>query len=145
MRPERRIGERSVAGRSPAELLQAAKTLLPRSAVPYSRFRVAALLEDDQSATYPGVNVESASYGLSLCAERNALFGALARGATHFVKLAVVSETMRPVLPCGACRQVLLEHAPDLTLILERADGSPEEVRLRDLIPRPFTDFRPKP
>jgi cytidine deaminase len=133
-----------VGGGSPAELLEAARALLPRSVAPYSRFRVAALLEDAKGVTHPGVNVESVSYGLSLCAERNALFGALARGSTQFAKLAVVSDGMRPVLPCGACRQVLLEHAPDLTLILERADGSPEAVPLRDLIPRPFTDFKPK-
>lgn len=134
-----------MAGRSPAELLEAAKALLPLSSAPYSRFRVAAILEDADAVNHPGVNVESASYSLSLCAERNALFGALARGAARFSRLAVVSDAMRPVLPCGACRQVLLEHAPDLTLILERADGSPEAVRLRDLMPRPFTDFKPKP
>ena len=132
-------------GISPAELLEAAKALLPRSVAPYSRFRVAALLEDAAFASHPGVNVESASFGLSLCAERSALFGALARGSTRFSRLAVVSDGARPVLPCGACRQVLLEHAPDLILILERPDGSPEEVPLRDLIPRPFVDFRPKP
>ena len=131
--------------RSAAELLEAAKALLPRSSAPYSRFRVAALLEDVETVTHPGVNVESASYGLSLCAERSALVGAIARGSIRFVRLAVVSDAMRPVLPCGACRQVLLEHAPDLTLILERADGSPEALPLRDLIPRPFTDFKPKP
>ena len=132
-------------GRSAAEVLGAAKALLPRSSAPYSRFRVAAILEDAEGSTHPGVNVESASYGLSICAERNALFGALARGATRFARLAIVADGMRPVVPCGACRQVLFEHAPDLTLILERADGSPEEVSLRDLLPRPFTDFKPKP
>jgi len=79
-----------------------------------------------------------------MCAERNALFGALSRGASRFQRLALVSESLRPVLPCGACRQVLLEHAPDLRLILENADGSPEEIRLAELLPRPFSDFRPK-
>ena len=89
--------------------------------------------------------MESASYGLSICAERNALFGALARGASRFRRLALVSETMRPVLPCGACRQVLLEHAPELTLVLERPDGAPEEFRLAELLPRAFTEFRARP
>jgi cytidine deaminase len=130
---------------TPASLLESARALLNRSVAPYSRFRVAALLEDGDSAIHPGVNVESASYGLSICAERNALFGALARGASRFRRLALVSETMRPVLPCGACRQVLLEHAPDLRLVLERADGSPEELRLAELLPRPFTEFRAQP
>jgi len=122
-----------------------ARALLGRSVAPHSRFRVAALLEDASAATHPGVNVESVSYGLSICAERNALFGALARGASGFRRIAVVSETMRPVLPCGACRQVLLEHAPALTLVVERADGSPEEILLAGLMPRPFTDFRGEP
>jgi cytidine deaminase len=131
--------------RSPASLLESARALLTRSVAPYSRFRVAAALEDADTEVHPGVNVESASYGLSICAERNALFGALSRGASRFTRLALVSETMRPVVPCGACRQVLLEHAPDLTLILERADGSPEELRLSELMPRPFTEFQPKP
>ena len=134
----------SAAG-TPASLLESARALLARSVAPYSRFRVAALLEDADRSVHPGVNVESASYGLSICAERNALFGALARGASRFLRLAVVSETMRPVLPCGACRQVLLEHAPELMLVLERPDGGPEEVRLADLLPRAFTEFRAKP
>lgn len=133
------------AASSPAALLESARALLSRSAAPYSRFRVAALIESADGATHPGVNVESASYGLSMCAERNALFGALARGVTRFRRLALVSETMRPVLPCGACRQVLLEHAPDLTLLVEGAGGSPEEIALAELLPRPFTEFRAPP
>jgi cytidine deaminase len=125
-------------------LLQSARALLPRSAAPYSRFRVAALLESEDGATHPGVNVESVSYGLSICAERNALFGAIARGAHGFRRLALVSETMRPVLPCGACRQVLLEHAPGLLLVVERPDGAAEEIPLAQLLPRAFTEFTPR-
>lgn len=128
----------------PEPLLQSARALLPRSAAPYSRFRVAALLESEDGATHPGVNVESVSYGLSMCAERNALFGAIARGARGFRRLALVSETMRPVLPCGACRQVLLEHAPGLLLVVERPDGGAEEIPLASLLPRPFTEFKPR-
>jgi cytidine deaminase len=112
---------------------------------PHSRFPVAAVLVSEDGGTHPGVNVESVSYGLSICAERNALFGALARGATRFTRLALVSETMRPVLPCGACRQVLLEHAPGLILLVERADGTPEEIGLAGLLPRAFTEFKARP
>ena len=133
---------RHTAGRPAAELLRAARALLKQSVAPYSGFRVAAILEDGSATEHPGVNVESASYGLSICAERNALFGALARGASRFRRLAVVSETVRPVYPCGACRQTLYEHAPDLTLVLEREDGAVEEIPLRDLLPRPFLDPR---
>jgi cytidine deaminase len=133
-----------VAGRrDAAALLKEARALLKRAVAPYSRFHVAALLEDADGVLHPGVNVESASFGLSLCAERNALFGALARGAAAPRRLAVVAGSARPVLPCGACRQVLLEHAPDLVLVLERPDGRPEEVPLRELLPRPFREFTP--
>jgi homotetrameric cytidine deaminase len=128
----------------PDAILQAARALLPRSAAPYSRFRVAALLESEDGATHPGVYVESVSYGLSMCAERNALFGAIARGARGFRRLALVSETMRPVLPCGACRQVLLEYAPGLLLVVERADGGADEIPLATLLPRAFTEFTPR-
>ena len=127
-----------------ADLLHLARALLPRSAAPYSRFRVAAVLESEDGEIHPGVNVESVSYGLSMCAERSALFGAIARGATRFRRLALVSETMKPVLPCGACRQVLLERAPGLLLLMERPDGGAEEIPLAQLLPRPFTDFTPR-
>ena len=126
-------------------LLEEARGAAAGAFAPYSHFRVGAALRSADGRVFRGANVESASYGLSLCAERNALFGALSRGASRFTRIALVSETMRPVVPCGACRQVLLEHAPDLTLILERADGSPEQLRLSDLMPRPFTEFHPKP
>jgi cytidine deaminase len=106
---------------------------------------VAAVLEDAAGARHPGVNVESATLGLSICAERNALFGAVSRGHAPMRRIAIVSETLRPVVPCGACRQVLFEHAPTLVVVLERADGTPEEIPLRDLLPRPFTDFEPAP
>ncbi len=131
-----------MSGRTPAALLEHAHSLLDRSAATYSGFRVAAVLEDGDGTIHPGVNVESVSYGLSLCAERSALFGAIARGARRFHRMALVAASMRPVYPCGACRQVLLEYAPELTLVLERADGSPEELPLADLLPRPFSTFR---
>jgi len=126
-------------------LLAQAKALLPRAAAPYSTFRVAAALEDASGVVHPGVNVESASLGLTICAERNALFGALARGATEFRRLAVVANRSKPVLPCGACRQVLMEHAPDLLLVLEAPDGGVEEIPLRDLLPRPFLSWSREP
>ena len=124
-----------------ATLLAAAKALLPRASAPYSKFSVAAALEDENGVVHPGVNVENVSYGLTMCAERNALFGAIARGATRFRRLAVAADRAKPVLPCGACRQVLLEHAPDLILVLEAPNGSVEEVALRDLLPRPFLSW----
>ncbi|MGE5174866.1 MAG: cytidine deaminase [Hyphomicrobiales bacterium] len=126
---------------TPSRLLEEARALLPRAFAPHSRFHVAAVLEDEEGTLHPGVNVESASLGLTVCAERNALFGAIARGATRFRRVAIVSDQRRPCIPCGACRQVLLERAPDLLVLLESADGGVEEVALRELLPRPFTEF----
>jgi len=123
------------------KLLDAAKALLPRAVAPYSTFRVSAALEDESGAVHPGVNVESASFGLTICAERNALFGALARGATRFRRIAIAADGAKPILPCGACRQILLEYAPDLLLVLESPDGGVEEIPLRDLLPRPFLSW----
>ena len=133
-----------MAGSTPAAgLLAAAKALLPLAAARYSNFRVGAVIEDAAGGIHPGVNVESVSYSLTVCAERSALCGALARGAKAFGRLAVVSERLKPVLPCGACRQVLLEYAPDLVIVVEGADGRPEEIPLRDLLPRPFIRLSP--
>jgi cytidine deaminase len=135
-----------VAGPTPAAgLLATAKALLPLAAARHSGFRVAAVIEDVSGGVHPGVNVESVSYGLTVCAERNALFGAIARGAQAFRRLAVVSERVKPVLPCGACRQVLLEYAPDLVIVVEGSDGRAEEIPLRDLLPRPFTRLEASP
>ena len=122
-------------------LLDMARTFLARAHAPHSKFRVAAALEDQDGTIHPGVNVESVSLGLTLCAERNAVFGAIARGARGFRRLAIVAESLRPCVPCGACRQILIEHAPDLTLVLEGKDGAPESVPLRSLLPRPFTEY----
>ncbi|HEU5311761.1 MAG TPA: cytidine deaminase [Candidatus Eisenbacteria bacterium] len=124
-----------------ATLIGAARALLPRAAARYSGFRVAAVLEDESGEIHPGVNVESVSYGLSMCAERNALFGAVARGARGFRRIAIVSSGSGPVVPCGACRQLLLEYAPDLVVILSGSDGPPEEVSIGDLLPRAFLSF----
>lgn len=123
------------------ELLNAARAFLARALAPHSNFRVAAALEDDAGTVHPGVNVESVSLGLTICAERNAVFGAVARGARGFRRMAIVAETRRPCVPCGACRQILIERAPDLTLILEGEDGAPEAVSVRSLLPRPFTTY----
>lgn len=119
-------------------LLEQARAFLPRAHAPYSGFRVAAALEDEHGTVHPGVNVESASFGITICAERNALFGALARGATRFRRIAIVCEPAGTCLPCGACRQILTELAPDLEVIVESPEGAPEMIPLRDLLPRPF-------
>lgn len=124
-----------------ARLIEAARALLPRAAARHSGFRVAAALQDASGEIHPGVNVESVSYGLSICAERNALFGAVARGARDFRRIAIVSNGSDPVVPCGACRQLLLEYAPDLIVVLSAPAVAAEEVPIRDLLPRAFLSF----
>jgi cytidine deaminase len=130
-----------MSGIPSARLIEAARELLPRAAARYSGFHVAAALEDAAGTIHPGVNVESVSYGLSMCAERNALFGALTRGARDFRRIAIVSSGSAPVVPCGACRQLLLEYAPELVVILSAPGAAAEEIPIRDLLPRAFLSF----
>jgi cytidine deaminase len=124
-------------GLSAAELLERAREVAARAHAPYSAIRVGAVLEGAGGALHPGVNVESASYGLTLCAERAALARAVADGDPRPARLAVARADGEPIVPCGACRQVLLELAPDLVLV-EPGPGGPRERPLRELLPEPF-------
>lgn len=105
--------------------------------VPYSHFAVGAALRDRNGMVYTGCNVENASYGLTICAERNAVAHAVAQGARHFDAVAVVSEN--GVTPCGACRQVLAEFGPEMTVIISDAAGNRHVYSLQDLLPAAFT------
>ena len=105
----------------------------------YSHFAVGACLECVDGSLYTGCNVESSSYGLTCCAERVALYSALADGQREFTRIAVVAETPSPCPPCGACRQVLLDYAPELEVIL----GNRETHLIRsigELLPLGFND-----
>ena len=122
-------------------LVAAAITAQRRAVAPYSRFKVGAALLAASGKIITGANVESASYGLSCCAERVALFKALTDGAHAFRAVAVVSPS--GVTPCGACRQLLIEYASDALLFV--ADSHKPSVirrfRVRDLLPSAFTDL----
>ncbi len=119
-------------------LIQAAVEARERAWAPYSNFRVGAALEDSEGRIWTGCNIESASYGLTICAERVALFKALSEGARRFRRLAVVGRGVSLTPPCGACRQLLWEYCPDLEVILADLEGRRESLRLQDLLPRPF-------
>ena len=122
------------------ELMAQARTVAQRAYAPYSKFRVGAAVRDANGATYVGCNVESASYGLTMCAERNAVFGALAAGARRpLVALALTCLDATgdgSCMPCGACRQVIAEHlAPDARIAI---DGG-GQFSVGDLLPFAFT------
>lgn len=104
----------------------------------FSGFAVGAALLDDAGRVWTGANVENASYTLGLCAERVALFYALTHGARDFRRVAVVTGAAAPTSPCGACRQLLLEFAPDATLVTAVADGLRLRTTVRELLPFGF-------
>lgn len=107
---------------------------------PYSNFKVGAALEDASGRIYTGCNVENATYGLTICAERVAVFKAVSEGAREFTRIAVAADTGVLTPPCGACRQILWEFCGDIEVILVNLEGRMESLRLKDLYPRPFDD-----
>jgi cytidine deaminase len=123
-----------------AELIAAARQAAGQAYCPYSRFRVGAAVLTDRGEIFSGCNVENASYGLTICAERNAIFQAVARSQAPVVIRAVVvfTPTDLPTAPCGACRQVINEFGPD-AYVLSVCDGEEvNEIRLSELLPRAF-------
>jgi len=121
-----------------AELIQSALKVRRQAYARYSNFAVGAALQTADGQTFVGCNVENVSYGLTICAERAAVFAAVAAGQREFACLAVASAG--GVTPCGACRQVLIEFAADLPILLIDSDrpASVTETNLRDLLPRAF-------
>jgi cytidine deaminase len=119
-------------------LVAAATEARTRAFAPYSHFQVGAALEAEDGTIIPGCNVESASYGLTICAERVAVFAGVARGFRCFKRVAVVTDTETPTPPCGACRQILWEFAPDAEVILANLTGTVVRHTVRELIPHAF-------
>ena len=123
---------------SPAALMREAVRARRRAYAPYSGFSVGAALLTRSGRVIHGCNVENASYGLSICAERSALFQAVSSGDSDFVALAVAAPAGRPAPPCGACRQVLHEFAPRLAVIYRGTSGRLLARRLDQLLPEAF-------
>jgi cytidine deaminase len=119
-------------------LLTAALDAREHAWAPFSNFRVGAAIEDDAGRIFTGCNVENATYGLTICAERVAVFKAISEGARRFRRVAVAADTETLTPPCGACRQILWEFCGDVELILVNLQGKTETFQLRDLFPRPF-------
>ena len=114
---------------------------LKQQALPlYSQFHVAAILESESGAYFTGVNIESSSYSLTLCAERVALFKALSEGERRFKRIYIISDAEEPVSPCGACRQVLMDFASEIEVIMFSRDGHQRRAMpLKGLLPVAFT------
>ncbi len=124
-------------------LVAAARAVRRRAHAPYSRFRVGAAVADESGRIHAGCNVENASYGLTVCAERNAIAVAVAAGARRVVAVAVASGSRPPASPCGACRQVLAEFAdPSAPVLIAGPRGAPVETTVGALLPVSFS-FEP--
>jgi cytidine deaminase len=119
-------------------LVAAAREARDRAYAPYSGFQVGAALLAEDGRVVPGANIENASYGLSMCAERTAVFRAAAEGVRRLAAVAVVASNDEPTWPCGACRQVLHEFGPEMVVISEGAGGVRQELRLAELLPNAF-------
>ena len=120
------------------ELIEAATDVRDRAYAPYSNFRVGAAVETDDGDIYTGCNVESASYGLTVCAERVAIWKGISRGVTKFGRIAVVVDTEELTPPCGVCRQIIWEFCGDVEVILANLQAVTRTLRMKDLLPLPF-------
>ena len=120
------------------EIIQRAQEARRHARAAFSGFTVGAALETAGGAVYTGCNIENATYGLTVCAERVALWKALSEGESRFTRIAVVAEPDQLTPPCGACRQLLWEFCGDIEVVLANPHGKTETLRLASLFPRPF-------
>ena len=119
-------------------LVAAARRAREHAVATFSNFKVGAALEAADGTIVTGCNVENATYGLTICAERVAMFKALSEGHRAFTRVAIVADTAAPTPPCGACRQILWEFGGDLEVLLANLTDETGRHRLRDLLPLPF-------
>ena len=123
---------------SSSDLVQAARRAREHAHAAFSHFKVGAALETADGVVITGCNIENATYGLTICAERVAMFKALSDGHRRFTRIAVVADTDAPTPPCGACRQILWEFGGDLEIFLANLTDDKGTHRLKDLLPLPF-------
>ncbi|HJW50178.1 MAG TPA: cytidine deaminase [Candidatus Limnocylindria bacterium] len=128
----------SEIGPGDEELVRVASLARQRAHAPYSKYKVGAAIRTKRNKVHGGANVENASYGLTICAERTAAFAAVNAGDTAFDAIAIVIDDERLPTPCGACRQVLAEFSPEMRVILATTGGKRKVTTLRELLPDPF-------
>ena len=119
-------------------LVDAALLAREHAHAPYSHFKVGAALEDENGHSFSGCNIENATYGLTLCAERVAVFKAVSEGSRRFRRIVVAADTETLTPPCGACRQILWEFCGNVLVTLVNVAGKREDMHLGDIFPRPF-------
>ena len=119
------------------DLIRSALKVRLQAYAPYSKFAVGAVVQCKSGAVFAGSNIENISYGLTICAERIAIGSAVAAGEREFVAIAVVADTIEPIVPCGACRQFLAEFCPDLIIVSATVGGNRKIDKLSRLLPDP--------
>ena len=129
---------KGVMKRTDQELIDAATAVRENAYAPFSNFRVGAALETDDGEIIDGCNVESASFGLTVCAERVAVWKAISQGKRKIKHIAVVADTEELTPPCGVCRQIIWEFGGDIPVILSNLKGKIEVVQMKELLPRAF-------
>ena len=130
--------ESSSATATVDRLVAAARAAREHAVADFSGFKVGAALETDTGEIVTGCNVENATYGLTVCAERVAIFKALSEGKRAFTRIAVVADTDRPTPPCGACRQIIWEFCGDVEVVLANLQTVSASLRMNELLPLPF-------
>lgn len=119
-------------------LIETTKKAFENAYAPYSKFRVGAVVETKNGKLYTGCNVESASYGLTVCAERVAIWKAVSEGERDFKQVCVVADTEELTPPCGVCRQIIWEFCGDIPIVFANLKGKYEILQMKDLLPRAF-------
>jgi cytidine deaminase len=120
------------------ELIEMARQARERAHAPYSHFKVGAAVLAKDGRVFTGCNIENASYGLTMCAERVAIFKAVSEGVQQFIKMVVIADTNHLTPPCGACRQIIWEFCGDVPVILANLHGQSQRHRMSRLLPSPF-------
>lgn len=120
------------------KLIGEAEKVREKAYTPYSKFKVGAAILTSEGRIFSGCNIENASFGLTICAERVAVFKAISEGFKKFEAIAIIADTLRPCYPCGACRQVILEFGEDITLVMANLKGDIKINKIKELLPEAF-------